>query len=237
MLLGLNTQNRSFSKETIRDFPLFSELNNNELRQLIALSTLCRFKKSEVIFNQHDLYKGFYILLKGTVTASLIAETGHEAIVHILYPLSMFAEIPLFEGLNYPVTATCTEDSIAIFIPKDGFLELLAESPHLAMKMLAGLSKRTRELIHQIEIISTRDLKGRLAHYFLKEIKENGSNNEVEPCVILKFHYSTLATYLGIATETLSRTLAKLEKDNIIRLNKKTIYITNLQRLRELSEK
>lgn len=225
------------SRETINHIPLFSELSDSDLHELIACSSLCRFNKSDIIFYQDEHYKGFYILLKGTVTASIISETGHEAIVHILRPLSMFAEIPLFEGLNYPVTAKCTENSVAIFIPKEGFLNLLSKSPHLSIKMLAGLSKRTRELIHQIEITSTRDVTGRLAHFLLTEIKSNNSLSLEEPFVVLKLPKATLATFLGTITETLSRTIKKLADEQVIRINNKTLYITNLHRLKELADK
>ena len=53
------------SKFTLRDIPLFAELSIAHLRQITSVSKLKRFAKHENLFNEGDIYWGFYILLKG----------------------------------------------------------------------------------------------------------------------------------------------------------------------------
>lgn len=222
------------TKETLRDIPLFSELSIEQLRKISAISKLKRFNKNERIFNEGDLYLGFYILLKGSVKVFKIAPKGKEIVVHIVKPLTAFADIPLFEGGNYPVSATAIEECLALFFPKEKFLELIYAEPEISLKMLAGFAKRLKSLVDQLEDISSKEVSNRLAKYLLKEIKNAKTENLPEPFVKLSVPKSTIASYLGTITETLSRTFKKLQDEKIIRVKGKTIFVCDIKQLKEL---
>ena len=224
------------NKYTLRDIPLFSELSIEQLRQISAFSKLKRFNKNERMFNENDVYQGFYILLKGTVKVFNISLQGKESVVHIVKPLNAFADIPLFEGGNYPVNAEALEESITLFIPKRKFLDLIHTEPEVSLKMLAGFAKRLRSLIVQLEDISSMEVQNRLAKYILKEIKISGTENLPEPFIRLTVPKSTIASYLGTITETLSRAFKKLQNEKIIRVVGKKIFIKDLKKLKSLAK-
>ncbi|MFZ2324782.1 MAG: Crp/Fnr family transcriptional regulator [Ignavibacteriaceae bacterium] len=224
------------SNSTLRDIPLFSELSIEQLRDLSSISKLKRFKKHERIFNENDIYIGFYILLKGTIKVYKISSSGKESVVHIVNPLTVFADIPLFEGTNYPVNAEALKECIAMFIPKSDFLELIQSEPEISLKMLGGFAKRLKALVTQLEDLTTMEVTNRLAKYILKEIKSSGTEKLVEPFIKLSVPKSTIASYLGTITETLSRNFKKLQNDRIIRVVGKKIFIEDIKRLKELAK-
>jgi CRP/FNR family transcriptional regulator, dissimilatory nitrate respiration regulator len=226
----------SKTNNTLRDIPLFSELSITQLRLISSFSKLKKIPKSERIFNEGDYYKGFYILLKGTIKISRISSNGKESVVHIIKPLNTFAEIPLFEGRDYPVTAEALEESLALFIPKEKFLELLYKEPEISLKMLAGFAKRLKSLINQIEDISSKDVINRLAKYLLKEVL-NAETVELNELVIkLSVPKSVIASHLGTINETLSRSFRKLENEGVIKMAGKKISIKDLRRLKQLAK-
>jgi CRP/FNR family transcriptional regulator len=55
------------------------------------------------------------------------------------------------------------------------------------------------------------------------------------PFIILTISKSTLAGYLGTIAETLSRTLKKLQDENVIEVKGRKIFIIDFIRLRNLS--
>ncbi len=224
------------TKETLRDIPLFSELSIEQLRKISSFSKIKRFAKNEIIFNENDLYIGFYVLLKGTVKVYKISSKGKESVVHIVKPLTAFADIPLFEGGNYPVSAEALEETLAVLIPKDHFLELIRNEPEISLKMLAGFAKRLKSLINQLEDISSKEVPNRLAKYLLKEVKNSGTENLPEPFIKLSVPKATIASYIGTITETLSRTFKKLQNEKIIRVSGKRIFITDLNKLKDLAK-
>ena len=222
-------------KSTLRDIPLFSELSIEQLRKISSFSKIKRFTKNEIIFNENNAYVGFYVLLKGTVKVYKISSKGKESVVHIIKPLTAFADIPLFEGGNYPVSAEALEESLALLIPKEQFLELIHNEPEISLKMLAGFAKRLKSLINQLEDISSNEVPNRLAKYLLREIKISGTENLPEPFIKLSVPKSTVASYIGTITETLSRALKKLQNEKIIRVSGKKIFITDLKKLKNLA--
>lgn len=224
------------SNETLRDIPLFSELSVQQLRLVTSFSKLKKYKKGERIFNEGDLYVGFYILLKGTVKVSKISIKGKESIMHIVKSLNAFADVPMFDGDIYPVSAEAIEESLTLFIPKEKFLALLHDEPNITLKMLAGFAKRMRSLVNQIEDLSSKEVTNRLAKYILIEIKNSGTEKLPEPVVKLAIPKSAIASYLGTITETLSRTLKKLQDEGVIRVMGKKIFVNDLKKLKELSK-
>jgi len=224
------------NKDTLRDIPFFSELSISQLRNISSFSKLKSFNKHDRIFNEDDFYLGFYILLKGSVKVFKISSRGKESVVHIVRPLTTFADIPLFEGGNYPVSAEALEECLTLFIPKEKFLEFIFKEPKISLKMLAGFAKRLKSLVAQIEDLSSKEVVNRLAKYLVKEIKKGKTENLPEPFIKLTIPKSTIAAYLGTITETLSRAFKKLHDDEIIRVNGEKIFITNLSKLKKLAE-
>ncbi len=224
------------SEFTLRDIPLFSELSIQQLRSLTSVSKLKRFPKHSVLFREGDFYTGFFVLLKGMVKVFKITPQGKESVVHIVRPFSAFADIPLFEGGNYPLDAEALEDSLALFIPKENILELISKEPDISLKMLAGFAKRLKSLVNQIEDISSKEVHNRLAKYLLQGILASKTEQLAEPFIKLTVPKSTIAAYLGTVTETLSRALRKLQNEKVIRVSGKNIFVIDFKRLKELAK-
>lgn len=224
------------NKDTLQNIPLFSELSIEQLRKISSFSKLKSFDKHDRIFNEDEFYLGFYILLKGSVKVFKLSRNGKESVLHIIRPLTAFADIPLFEGGNYPVSAEALEESLTLFIPKEKFLELIYTEPDISLKMLAGFAKRLKSLINQLEDISSKEVPARLAKYLLNEIKTAGMEKTPEPFVKLTIPKLTIAAYIGTITETLSRAFKKLQDEGIIRVNGKKIFVKDLNGLKELAK-
>jgi len=221
--------------QSITKVPLFSELSDNQLRNVTSLCRLKNYSKHDILFNEGDYYSGFYILLKGTVKVFKITAEGDETVVHIVKPLTAFADIPLFEGTDYPVSAQCLEDCTVIFFPKVEFLNLIKENPDISLKMLSGFAKRLKSLVSQIEDLSTKEVVNRLAKYLIKETKLNHTAELPEPFVKLTVPKSTMASYLGTVSETLSRAFRKLQNEKIINVQGKVVFIRDLKALKKLA--
>ncbi len=221
---------------SLSEIPMFSELNAKQLKLISSFSKLKVISKGENIFNEGDYYLGFYALLKGMIKVSKISNNGNESVVHIIKPINTFAEAPLFEGTNYPVSAKALEESLILLIPKEKFIDLIYKEPEISLRMLTGFAKKMRALVNQLEDISSKEVINRLAKYILDEINLSGTENISEPFIKLSVPKSTIASYLGTITETLSRTFKKLQDEKVIRVDGKKIFVCDIKRLKELSK-
>lgn len=222
-------------KETLIAIPLFSELSIEQLRNISAISKVKKFRKGEILFRTGENYLGFYILLKGIIKVYDLTKDGKENVIHIVKPVNIFADIPLFEGRDYPVTAEALSESLAMLVPRKAFIELLKKHPEISLKMLGGFAKRMKALVVQIEDLSSKEVINRLAKYLLKEIKKSGTEKLPEPFIKLTVPKFVIASYLGTITETLSRTFKKLQEEKTIRTHGKSVFVIDLPKLKKLA--
>ena len=230
------SENESYNKnKSIKEIPLFSELSIEQLKKISAISKIQKFTKNKIIFLEGDNYEGFYIVLKGKIKVYKSSPEGKEIILHIIKTLQQFADVPLFEGGNYPANAQSLEECILLFVPKNEFVQLISDNPEISLKVIAGFAKRLRKMSNQIESITLHEVSNRLANYLLLEIEKAGNLALPEPFVKLNLSKSTIASFLGTITETLSRTFKKMQDENILRVDGKKVFIKNISELKKLA--
>ena len=213
--------------EILPAIPMFSELRGEELTQIADCCRVQDCGKSGVLFHEGDVYRGFYVVLEGSVKVFKMAPDGKETLLHVLFPRQTLAEIPMFAGEDYPAHAECLAESRVMFVEKDGFLSLLRANPDLSMRMLAGLSKRLRTLAGQLEDLTAHDVRTRLLHYLLEEFRRQKPGRQL-PRITLRIAKSVLAGQLGTTLETLSRTFRRLEDEGLISMKGKSILLEGL---------
>ncbi len=222
--------------DTIKQIPLFSELTTDELRKFTQISQLKKFSKKDVIFSEGTPYLGFYILLKGAVRIFKLTSDGRDITLQIVEPFNLVAEIPLFDGKTYDSSCEAIEDSVLLFIPREKFLQLFVKNPKISLKILQGFAKRLKELIQQIETLTSKDVPQRLATYLIDEYEKQQCGKGRKE-IILNISRSALASYLGTVIETLSRALRKLQDDGLIEVRGRKVVILNLEKLKELADR
>lgn len=226
---------QKISAETLNNLPLFSELTSQQSKRIISISKIINYKKNETIFMEGDPYKGFYILLNGSVKIYKISFEGKESILHLIKPFESFGDVPLFEGGNYPVNAQIISDSVLVFIPHKEFIQLIKNNSTICFNMLVGFAKKMRRLTQKVEELSTKEVSNRFARYLLEEIKKAGTDNLPEPFIRINISKKNIASYIGTITDTLSRLLKKLQKEKIIRVAGKSIFILDLDKVKTLA--
>ncbi|MCB2205242.1 Crp/Fnr family transcriptional regulator [bacterium] len=218
-------------RNTLAELPMFTALRDEDIVHVARLCTVLRCEKGEILFREGDAYRGFYVVLEGGVKVYKLSPEGKETVLHIQFPPKTLAEIPMFAGEDYPAFAECLAPSRLLFVEKEGFLALLRETPDLALRMLAGLSKRLRELGAQLEHLTAHDVRTRLIRYLLEEYGRQHKAERVLPLLVLPISKTLLAAHLGTTLETLSRTLRKMEEEQRIKLKGKTVLLEDVPAL------
>lgn len=221
--------------EVLAAVPMFSELREDELSQIAEHCRVQSCGKGGLLFHEGDPYRGFYVVLDGSVKIFRMSADGKETVLHVIFPPQTLAEIPMFAGEDYPAHAECLKDSRVMFVEKNGFLSLLRQNPDLSLRMLAGLSKRLRHLAAQLEDLTAHDVRTRLVHYLLDEYGHQRPG-PLLPRITLRISKSVLAAQIGTTLETLSRTFRKLEDDGLIGMKGKVILLEDIDGLKRIGE-
>jgi len=218
--------------EVIRQIPLFSELNPQQLDQVCRVAVSRTYQARETIFNEGDAGAGFYVVLEGRVKIYKLSPEGKEQILHIFGPGNPFGEVPVFSGDNFPAHAQMIQTGHLLFFPRKAIFRLIGENPGLALQMLAVLSRRLREFTRQIEYLSLKEVPARLASYLVFLTREQRSQD----LVTLTISKGQLASILGTIPETLSRIFSRLSGDGLIAVAGREIKILSYEGLANLAE-
>ncbi|MCG8564078.1 MAG: Crp/Fnr family transcriptional regulator [Desulfobacterales bacterium] len=189
-------------------------------------------KKGELIFREGDRAHGLYMVATGKIKVFKVSFEGKEQILHIYGPGHTFGEVPVFEGKHFPASSMALEKSEILYLPRDKFVDLIAQVPALSMNMLADLSRRLREFTVQVENLSLKEVPARLAAYVITLSQEQENDTQVT----LPISKVQLANLIGTTPETLSRILKKMGDAGYIEVQTKDIIINDFDGLSELSE-
>ncbi len=210
---------------------LFGGLEPDQLRAVRRIAVSQHFQKDEQIFSEGDRGRGFLIVIEGLIKIYKLSADGKEQILHIFGPGEPFGEIPVFTAQPFPANAQALAPSLVLFFPRQRFVELIAGSPALSLKMLALLCTRLRQFTVQVEDLSLRDVPARLASYLRLACEEQQRQN----CVTLPFSKGQLASLLGTIPETLSRIFARMGAQGLIAVSGREIRILDDKALGDLA--
>jgi CRP-like cAMP-binding protein len=210
---------------------LFEGLPREQLEELASLVREQKFRKGQSLFSEGMRADGLHVLISVKIKIFKLSLEGKEQILHIFGPGEVFGEVPVFAGGLYPAHAEALEASRSLFLPRDAFIELVQKEPSLALNMLGMLSRRLRRFTHLIEDLSLKEVPGRLAAYLLYLSGRNTHSDLFE----LDITKSQLASLLGTIPETLSRILAKMTQQELIRVEGRRISILDREGLENLA--
>jgi CRP-like cAMP-binding protein len=212
--------------------PIFTELSEAEMSFLAQRVVERRFAAGELIFSEGDPCPGMYVIEAGFVKIFKSSASGREQVLAIDGPGHSIAELPVFDGGNYPASAQAVKDASLLFISKQDFHALCTAHPPVALKVLRVIGKRLRSLVAIIEELSFATVRGRLASMLLR-LSGMGRKTPAGVEITLPATNQELAAQIGTVRELVSRNLSRLQAAGIIRIEGRTVVITNMRALEQ----
>jgi CRP-like cAMP-binding protein len=234
--MGQSNHLHESTRDRLRRLRLFAELEDEALDRLAGLSRIIHLERREELYPEGAPYRGAYVVLEGLAVVYRMSADGRMLILQVCRPGDSFAVVPLFEeeDAGHPAAARATRASEILFLPKKQFVPFLKQHPEVAWEMLQGLAARVKELTLRLEGVTLREVASRLARYLLREVEAGGAEGEARPVLTLPLAKGSVASYLGTAHETLSRTFARLVREKIVSVEGRRITILDRERLERL---
>jgi CRP/FNR family cyclic AMP-dependent transcriptional regulator len=227
-----------FAIEAMRRSPLFARADDETLAQCAAGLRIRRFRKGETIFHQGDPGDSLYIMELGAVKVVLPSPEGEEAaIIATLGPGDFFGELALLDGAPHSATVVAIEPTEVLVLRRDVFEGLIDTDRGLRIALLAGLAGELRRLTGHVEELHFLDLPGRLASRLVRLAREQAPDTVGEVALAWPYTQSDLAAMIGGTRQTVNRLLADFADQGLIRQEKDTIVIPDLDRLARASER
>jgi CRP/FNR family transcriptional regulator len=171
------------------------------------------------------------IVEEGSVKLFKSASNGREQLMGIERTGSTLAEVPVFDGGRYTVTALVMEPSVLLRLDAEHFRKACLHQPEVAMKVIKVLGHRLRHLDGLVEELSFSTVRGRLIAHLLRLAEETGKRNGASVEFELKENNEELAARLGTVRELISRNLGRLHGDGLIEMRRRIVNIPSVQKL------
>jgi CRP-like cAMP-binding protein len=212
----------------LRKTPLFASLTETEIRGLCARVSKRRFGQGELLFNEGDQCTGLFLVASGRIRIFKLSPSGREQVLAVEVPGSSFAELPVFDGGNYPASASALEDAEVLFISRKDFQAFCREHPEVALKVIAVVGSRLRRLVGIIEDLSFTTVRHRLIALILRLTQDSGTASKEGIRVELTKTHQDLAAELGTVRELVSRNLSRLQAEGFLEVDGRRIIVKDL---------
>jgi len=217
--------------KTLSRTPLFSGLTDRELDFLRERLVSRTYSAGEMIFSEGEPCAGLYVVESGTIRIFKSSSGGREQVLNIEGPGSSVAELPVFDGGNYPASAVAVEDSMLLFVSKQDFQALCLAHPQVALKVLRVVGARLRRLVGIIEELSFTTVRQRLGAYLIRMAQNEGKKTAGGVQVTLPANNQELAAQIGTVRELVSRNLSRLQAEGLVNIEGRTLLIRDLAAL------
>lgn len=211
--------------------PLFRgvpESENKILLEQVHFQTKS-YKKDELIIDAGEKVKNLLIVLSGSVRGEMIDYSGKTVKIEDIEAPKPLAAAFLFGKENiYPVTVTANNEVRLLAVPVVEFLKLLQLNGQLLKNYLNIISTRAQFLSQKLHFLSFKTIREKVAHFLLQTTGDNFHSFD------LKNTQQQLADLFGVTRPSLARVFGEMQKNNLIKIEKKTVTLLDKVALNDL---
>lgn len=209
-----------------------------QVRVINAHKSCVHYKKGQVIFYEDSIAQGVYCISQGVVKLVKSSEDGREQIIRFSKKGEFLGYRALIAEEPFVASAECMEDTVACFIPRDPFMEVLSQNNRVNQEMLKSLCHELGIADGKIASMAHKSVRERLAEtlLLLHTTFEEDAPEEDGSLIHIVLPREDIANIVGTATETLIRLLSDFKKEGLIELKGKRIHLLNPTKLQRISD-
>ncbi|HHI82498.1 MAG TPA: Crp/Fnr family transcriptional regulator [Rhizobiales bacterium] len=187
------------------------------------------YAPGEVIYHQGDEAAGIYCIKSGLVGERHVNADGNSLLVRLDHPGSTLGYQEFLTRQEHHHTAEVMQTTEACFIDRATIARLLEKNPSIGNRFLQHSLKDTREMEDAYVASATLDVQTRLLHVLLVLCERYGRRNKDGTYTLeIPVAKKDLAELVGTAPESISRTIRKLNKGQLVHINGPTARFPSL---------
>ena len=197
-----------------------------ELRELQRLATQVYFRSGKTIFSERELADNVFGLSQGIVRLYKLLPDGRRQVVAFALP-GDFLGMPLADRHNFSADAI-GEVALCRF-SREELTKFIQSSPSIMRLMIEFAIRELDMAQDQLLLLGNGSAEEKVAIFLVSWRNRLARITAFSETVPLPMRRQDIADFLGLKLETVSRTLAKLEQKNAIRVVPKGVFLTGLE--------
>lgn len=210
---------------------IFSGLESEEMTRIATHARSLRKARGEFIYMAGDRADFVYILKRGRVKLSVLAETGKEIAIDIIQPGEIFGEFALVDESVRSNMVQALDDVLMWVFSRHDFTTLLTTQPKLALSYIKLVGDRRRRMEKKLSDITSKAVSARICELLHELSTNSGDVENVAKDYLVPLMHHDVASLIGAARQTTTTVLNDLERRGIIELGRGWIRVKRLKEL------
>lgn len=223
-------------RSLVRALPLFAQMKDAELDQLLARAATRRVPVGQAVFEQGQVATHFYLLLHGRLKVTQVTPEGQQIIVRMVNPGDIFGFVQALQRLDYPGTPIAAAESVVLSWPNEIWNSVIEQNPHLAVNAMRTIGQRLQEAHTRIREMSTEEVERRVAHAVLRLVEQAGRKEEDGTSIDFPLTRQDVAEMTGTTLHTVSRIFSAWESQGLVKGGRQKLLVRDKERLAALAE-
>jgi CRP/FNR family cyclic AMP-dependent transcriptional regulator len=129
----------------LREVPLFSEMDDQEVAGIRAIMQEMKFKPGQVIIREGETGDLFYVITEGQAEIIIRDADGEELVLHRVGPGNFFGELSMLTNEPRSARVRAVEHVTTLALKRNDFFEFLRTHTHAAIDVMVELGGRLRD--------------------------------------------------------------------------------------------
>ena len=227
--------------DALTQSPLFEGLTRDEINRFCSRLNIRLAWKGEVVANEGDDCNALGLVISGQLALQKYSRSGDFVTLDLLSPGDVYGEdLIMGSHTTYPLTIEAVSNAKIVTLTRDILVPLIDSNPRIMNNFVRFLSDKVQNQNRRITILSQRNLRQKISTYLLdlheqqrleEEAENHGAPKKVyisTPSVELPVSKEVAARLLAMPRPSFSRELVRMEKDGLIRVSGRVIWLTNV---------
>lgn len=220
----------------LENFSMLQVLEPEEIKVMDSFAVMTDVPKKQVLYFSEDSANSVYLLKKGKVKISKISADGREMIMGILGPGEVFGELSLTGQESREEIAEVTEDAIICKVKIKDFEDMMSKNPKFNLQVTKLIGFRLRKIQSRLQNLVFKTSEQRVKSFILEMADDLGrpvAGEENQKVVELKLTHEDIAKLTATSRQTVTTVFSDLEKEGIIKYDRRRIYIKDHEALKK----
>ena len=206
--------------------PFFQGLSEDSLYQLTSHFVTLSHPSSQIILLENDWGSSVYFILEGWVKIRTYNFEGKEVTLNIIGKGEIFGEMAALDKKPRSTDAISLTATTIGRIPAENFINLLNTEPMAGIRLSQLMAKRLRQVNRRLQLRDA-DSTSRVADAILFLVEGQGTIVE-GGTEIPNLPHREISGLSGLARETVTRVLTRLEQKGLIQRNANLLRIPDV---------
>ncbi|MBD1852361.1 Crp/Fnr family transcriptional regulator [Leptolyngbya sp. FACHB-711] len=216
----------------IRSTPFFEGLPEDIVEKAVAHVVVRSHPANQVILLENDWGTSVYFILEGWVKIRTYNLDGKEVTLNVLGKGELFGEMAPLDEVPRSTDVITLVPTLIGNMPSQDFVDLIRSEPASGMRLAQLMARRLRQVNRRLRLRES-DSVSRVADILLFLADGQGKQGD-QGIEIPNLPHRELSSLSGLARETVTRVLSKLEKKGLIYRDRDTLSIPDITALERI---